>query len=105
MHVRLIGAGDIKVNGFGAGCEQQLVEGDASPTRKRHLASLCINPGDVAAQLKVDRLVFIKLGRPERHPLFRRVSRKIVLRAIRPVIGGRLVRGDERHAAGKALPP
>jgi hypothetical protein len=82
MHVRLIGAGDIKVNGFGAGCEQQLVEGDASPTRKRHLASLCINPGDVAAQLKVDRLVFIKLGRPERHPLFRRVSRKIVLRAI-----------------------
>jgi len=105
VHVRLISAGDIEAQRLGAGCEQQLVEGDASSTWKRHLASLRIDAGDVAAKLKFDRLVLIKLGRSERHPVFGRVPRKIVLRAIRPVIGGHLVGRDERHAAGKALSP
>src|SRR5262249_11907430 len=47
VHMRLISAGDIEANRFGAGCEQQLVEGDASSARKRHLPSLRIDPGDV----------------------------------------------------------
>src|SRR5262249_59247868 len=53
VHMRLISAGDIEANGLCAGCEQQLVEGDASSTRKRHLSSLRIDPADVAAKLKV----------------------------------------------------
>src|SRR5262249_61804355 len=76
VYVRLIGAGDIEAHRFGAACEQQLVEGDASSTRKRHLPSLRIDPGDVAAKLELDRLLLIKLGRPERHPVFGRVARK-----------------------------
>src|SRR5262249_9899468 len=105
VHVRLIGAGDIEANGFGAGCEQQLVEGAASTARKRYLSPLGMDPAYVAANLKVDRLFFINLGRSERHPLSRRVPRKIALRAIRPVIGRRLARREHRHAAGKSFPP
>src|SRR5262249_28152648 len=73
VHMRLSSAGDIEANRLSAGCEQQPVEGDASSTCKRHLTPLRIDAGDVAAELKFDRLVLIKVERSERHPVFGRV--------------------------------
>jgi hypothetical protein len=46
----------------------------------------------------------IELGRLERDPVLRRVTREVILRAIWPVIGSRIVRRQQRYAAGKSFP-
>ena len=104
-NVRLIGAGDVEANGFGAGCEQELVERHGSPICKRYLPGACIDGGDFGAKLEFDGLILVELARPQRHPVFRRVSGEIVLRAVGPVVRRRIVGGEERHRAGKSLPP
>jgi hypothetical protein len=63
-----------------------------------------VDSSDFAAKLELDRLLLVELERAQRHPVFRRVSREIVLRAIGPVVGGGVVRGEERHLAGKPFP-
>ncbi len=63
VDMRLIGAGDIEANRFRPGSKQQLVERHASSTRKRDLPRLRIDPGDLGAKLKLDRLVLVELER------------------------------------------
>jgi hypothetical protein len=103
--VRLIGAGNVEADRFSACCQQELVERHASSVRKRHSPRVRIDCGDLAAKLDGDRLILVELSRPERHPVFRRVSCEVIFRAIGPVVGRRIVRRNERHVAGKSFPP
>src|SRR5262249_4701355 len=65
VDVRLVGAGDIETDRFGAGCEQELVERQASPVRKRHLPRLRVDARDLGAKRNLDRLLVVELGRSE----------------------------------------
>jgi hypothetical protein len=103
--VWLIRARDVEANLLRAGGKQQLVKGCASPVVQHDLPQLGVNSRYPRRQLEIYRLLGVKFTQSQRHPIFRRVPGKIVLRTIWPVVGKRIIRGKHRHLAGKPFPP
>src|SRR6516165_4943677 len=103
VHMRLIRARDIEANGLGAGREQQLVEWKTFSSCKRHLPRSWVDAGDLTAKPQIYALLAIVVRRPQRHPIFRRVSSEIILGAIGPIVRRALVSAQHDQAAGKSL--
>src|SRR6516164_4423063 len=103
--MRLIRTGDIQPDRFSAGREQKLVERHGSTLCKRHLPRSRVDRRHFGPKLQFDRLILVEAWWPKRHPVLERVAGKVVLRAIRPVVGSGIVGGEKRQVAVKSFSP
>jgi hypothetical protein len=91
MDVRKIAAGNVEVDRFGAGGEEQRAEALPGAVCEPDFAGLGIDCDRTGAELQLDPLLAIKIGRAQRDPFLRRVAGQVVLRQIGSIIWSRVI--------------
>ena len=97
--MRLVGPRDRQSDGFGAGCEQQPVEGDLAAVGERDLAGARIDACDLCRKAQIDGVLGIEAVGTQRHPILRRGAREVVLGEVWPINRGRIVIAQHDNAS------
>ena len=99
-----IASGQREPHWLGARRNQQRVVRVAAAVCEFHLPVRRVDRGSAHAELQVDVLLLVELGRSKRYPVLGRAAREIVLGEIRPIVRRRFVRAQHRETTGVALP-
>src|SRR6266481_4525028 len=105
MDMRKIAARNAEVDRFGAGGEEQRAEALLGAVCEPDFADLRIYRDRAGAELQLDPLFPVEIGRAQRYPLLRRVAGQVVLRQIGSIIRSRVIGAQHRDRAGIALAP
>ncbi len=99
MDVRQLRAGKGKPDRRRAGREQKAVIGDGAAATQGDLVRAWIDPYHLRIQAQIDSIVGVVARRAQRHPIFRRTARQIILREVRAIDGRRIVVAEHGDAA------
>ena len=105
MDMRKIAARNAEVDRFGAGGEEQRAEALLGAVCEPDFADLGIYRDRAGAELQLDPLLAVEIGRAQRYPFLGRVAGKVVLRQIGSIIRSRVIGAQHRHRAGIAVTP
>ena len=103
MDMRKIATRNAEVDGFGAGGEEQRAEALPGAVCEPDFAGPGIDRDRAGAELQLDPLFPVEIGRAQRYSLLRRVAGQVVLRQIGSIIRSRVVGAQHRDRAGIAL--
>jgi hypothetical protein len=104
-HVRQICAGDRKADGIGARRDEERIPSEIAPVLQKHALLRDLDRRDLRAELEIDHLRRVPLGRLEWDPLFERVSGEVVLREVRAIDGRRVIGAKQRDRAHEVFAP
>jgi len=105
MDMRQVGARNPEADRCSAGREKQRAVLMPSAVGEPDFASIGVNRRHMGAELQLDPVIRVKLGRAQRYPFLGCVAGEIVLRQIGPIVRPVIVRAQHRDRAGIALMP
>ena len=105
MDVRKIATRNAEVDRFGAGGEEQSAEALPAAVREPDFSGLGIDRDCAGAELQLDPMLAVEIGRPQRNPFLGRVAGQVVLGQIGSIIWSRVIGAQHRDRAGVALAP
>src|SRR5438128_12514263 len=105
MDVRKIATWYAEVDRFSAGGEEERAEALPAAVREPDFSALGIDPDRAGAELQLDPLLAVEIGRAQRYPFLGRVAGQVVFRQIGSIIWSRVISAQHRDRAGIALAP
>src|SRR6266850_615285 len=91
MDMRKIATRNAEVDRFGAGGEEQRAEALPAAIREPDFSGLGIDRDRAGAELQLDPLLPVEIGRAQRYPFLGRIDGKVVLRQIGSIIRSRVI--------------
>jgi hypothetical protein len=79
MDVRKIATRNAEVDRFGAGGEEQSAEALPAAVREPDFSGLGIDRDRAGAELQLEPMLAVEIGRPQRNPFLGRVAGQVVL--------------------------